>query len=514
MRTSLVVPVLIFGALISNSSTAGSPLASTCTYYFQTINNPEYDSSIEIELITIPKVLQLFTTTDGMLLGILQGKTLTSELSQTLKKQFPEYRNKLSRIPWEKLNPETQRKIVAWVHQDQSFKKSRLIRGLIPKQSIKIYLETPTSIFGKQYAIGWHELPLREILGQEPLHFTSPKTMTDFSTLEMHLRQRVNPSRNLEDAWNILEALKINPVPVHQHVVGNLSPENFRPYLIIESARLIEFHRRLNLYTEMLRLLNRKPVEKIHDEKNIFFDSLKQDRLQSDFLGTFMNLASIAPDQPKQAPRRQPAYVCLRLPGTYEGTEPLFGFEFRTLTKNDPPVDQEKMKKLMDSTQYSITHQDYGLPKKKFEQWIRTELHETSNNQDILKDASDKEITQFVNVQIKNLYYSKNLNYRFLIEVLGQKKARHIYNRLSNAPFASNQAIPMLTHDWSHDPLLFGDPTTQRKIREIQKTALKRLDAGEHPSDTLIYFLKKSSFFKIIEDSLGISNEKRLGKSP
>jgi len=72
----------------------------------------------------------------------------------------------------------------------------------------------------------------------------------------------------------------------------------------------------------------------------------------------------------------------------------------------------------------------------------------------------------------------------------------------------------MLTHDWSHDPLLFNDSKTQIKIRETQKTALKRIDAGEHPSEALIYFLKKSSFFKIIEDSLGISNEKRPGRSP
>lgn len=45
-----------------------------------------------------------------------------------------------------------------------------------------------------------------------------------------------------------------------------------------------------------------------------------------------------------------------------------------------------------------------------------------------------------------------------------------------------------------------------KKIREIQMNAMKRLDAGEDPADTLIYFLKKSSFFRIIEDSLGISS--------
>jgi len=390
MRTSLAGLALILGAFISHSSTAEPLLTSTCAYRFQTINDPLFDSSIEIELGTIPQVLNLFTTSDGMVSGILRGKPLSPELAQALKKQFPEYKNKLSRIPWEKLNPETQRKIVAWVHQTQDFDNSRLIQGLIPKQSIKIYLSNPTSIFGKKYEIGWNELPLRTILGQEPLHFTSPKSMANFSALEMHIRQRVNPSKNLEETWNLLEVLKINPVPVHQHVVGKLTPETFGPHLIIETARLIEFHRRLNLYNEMLRILNKKPIESIHDEKHLFFDSLKQDRLIDDFMNTFISLRPHSSDHSSRRPRRNPAYVCLRLPGTYDGTEPLFGFEFRTLTKKDPPADQEKMKKLMDSTQYSITHQEYGLPKKNFEQWIRTELQESTEDQDILLDASEK----------------------------------------------------------------------------------------------------------------------------
>lgn len=98
--------------------------------------------------------------------------------------------------------------------------------------------------------------------------------------------------------------------------------------------------------------------------------------------------------------------------------------------------------------------------------------------------------------------------------MLDRKKALEVARRLKNAAFVSNQAIPILTHDWSHDPLLFGDLETQKKVREIQKTAVKRLAAGEYPNDTLIYFLKKSSFFKIIEDSLGISNGKKLERSP
>lgn len=321
MRTSLTLIVLILGSFISQNSTAESSFASACVNHFHITNDPQYDSSIEIELGTIPEVLQLFTTPDGMLSGILRGKPLPSEFAEALKKKFPEHRNQLSRISWDKLNPETQRKIVAWVHQNQDFRESRIIQGLIPKESVKIYLKDPISIFGKTYEIGWNELPLRNILGHTPLHFTSPNSIADFSTLEMHVRQRVNPSRNLENTWRLLEALKIKPVPVHQHVVGNLDSKNFSPHLLIETARLIEFHRRLNLYTEMLRILNRKPIESFHDEEHLFFDSLKQDRLQSDFMETFKSLRSSSSNSSspsKHPPKRNPAYVCLRLPGTYD----------------------------------------------------------------------------------------------------------------------------------------------------------------------------------------------------
>lgn len=168
----------------------------------------------------------------------MRGTNLPFEFTENLKKQFPELGNKISRIPWNKFKPEIQRKIVAWVHEGQFFEDSRLIQGLVPKEFMKIYIEKPTSIFGKKYETGWNNLPLKEILGKEPLHFTSQKTISDFSTLEMHIRQKVSPSRNLEEAWNLLEALKINPVPVHQHVVGKWSLENFSPNLFIESARL------------------------------------------------------------------------------------------------------------------------------------------------------------------------------------------------------------------------------------------------------------------------------------
>lgn len=163
-----------------------------------------------------------------------------------------------------------------------------------------------------------------------------------------------------------------------------------------------------------------------------------------------------------QVPDRSPAYVCLRLPGTYDGKEPLFGFEFRTLSKKAPSIEQEKMKKLMDSTQYAIAHQEYGLPKKKFENWIRTELQEKSSNRDILGHVSKEEMVQFVDIQIKNLYYGRKIDLSFLMEVFGRKKGREVDNRLVNEHLRSNQAIPILTHDWSHDPLLFENPRTQK----------------------------------------------------
>jgi len=58
---------------------------------------------------------------------------------------------------------------------------------------------------------------------------------------------------------------------------------------------------------------------------------------------------------------RNLAYVSLRLPGTYDGTETIFGFEFRTLSKKNPVTIHEKIKKLMDTSQYAIKNLEYGI---------------------------------------------------------------------------------------------------------------------------------------------------------
>lgn len=512
MRLSILVFILVlvfsffmaWTLLYSKTAHSAQSTPSACTLFFQSLQQslryPQYDSSIEIELKTTPEVLRLLTTSDGKISGLLRGKTLPSELSQSLKKQFPEFGNKLNRIPWDRIDPETQKKLIVHAHHEQTFWESRNLQGLIPKEVIRVYLKRPTFLFGKTYAAGWNDLPLREMIGRSPLDFTSPESLQYFETVEIHLRQKVNPSQNIEEAWALLDLLRVSASPAHQHIVENLSREKFTSRPLEESLRLVEFHRRINLYVEMLRILNGRPIETItdpNDPMNIYFDSLHQRELQDDFL----NLVTSVKEQGETFdPRtyRNLAYVSLRLPGTYDGSDPIFGFEFRTLSKKDPIDIQEKMKKLMNATQYAITHLAYGIPEQTFYRWVKTQIPDDN--------ASQSSLLNTLNESVAKLYYKEIPDYKLVAAILDEPKAGVVYDKLRQAT-QSNNAIPMLTHSWADDPLLYGAPAAQKQVREVQKKALSRISAGEKPAEALVYFLKKSGLFRVIENSLGIQQQ-------
>lgn len=497
---SKLIPLLLmitpFGMLFPQSLLGANLFHSDCSSLFQASFEPQYDSSIEVELATSAEVLQLFTTPDDRLSGLIREKPLSPELRWILKNQFPTFENRLAEIPWDQLSPELQKKLVAWTHQGQLFSDSRIIHGLIPKKSIRILLQNPIILFGKRYEPGFVEFPLREILSTEPFHFTHPESIETFSGIEIHFRKKIRPSQNLEGAWRFLEIAGLHANTAHQHIVGKFSKEKLAINPLLESSRLVEFHRRLNLYTEMLRLLNGKPIETIEQDGISRFDSLHQSEFQDDFLRIYL---SITGTLRRYTPTlyRNIAYVSLRFPGTYDGDEPLFGFEFRTLSKKDSPDVQAKIKTLMDQTQSAIDTLNYGLPRITMIRWLALD-----NESSLEKSESKKTpFSSFVH-RIKNLYYNPLPTHDFLEVTLGSAAALKVYEQLDQAT-KTNNAIPMLTHPWAQDPLFFENLEAQKQMKNIQRRALQRVLAGEKPGDALIYFIKKSGLFRVIEASLG-----------
>jgi hypothetical protein len=255
----------------------------------------------------------------------------------------------------------------------------------------------------------------------------------------------------------------------------------------------------MNLYVEMLRVLDRKPLETLGDLENTYFDSLHQQELQDDFL----NLVTSIKKEDETFDRRfyrNLAYVSLRLPGIYDGTDRLFGFEFRTISRKDSVEIQEKLKKLMDTAQYAITNLEYGIPIENFYLWIATQLPP--------QEEPGRNPLQFLNNCVRKLYYDEYSYYSSIISIWDSPKALEVQDKLTQAT-QSNNAIPMLTHSWAEDPLLLEAPEVQKHVQEIQKQAFLRISAGEKPAETLIYFLKKSGLFRIIEHSLGLQEQSK-----
>lgn len=470
-----------------------------CNQFFGALHPAKMDSSIEMELGANTPTMNLFTTTDGTLAPVLERAELPEGLAKTLRDAYPEVAD-LKTLPWDSLDSASQVALIehaAKVNNHQFF-LSRKVPGLLYRDTIELSFTRPTEFLGKHYPAGTHKFASSEIFRGTAIEFKSPTSMTNNLGFELHLRSPAAPSTNLKNAWALEGGLGYKPGNLHQHIVAPLPQAKILANPLLQATRMTEYYRRINLYAEMKAVLNGGTITQNISENAVYFGNMKDENLSSVFdyfaTGATKNLSS----------NNKIAWVGMRGSDAYNGSEKLWGLEFRDI---DPRYPVAELGRMMDAAQSSLVRDEYGIPEEKIQRWME---HNVSYLEKIGKGGirpnilhADTALTLKYPQTIPNgLFASLNPDLRTLL-ALNLSEKMQLGLALTKA-HENNLSVAMLVKNWAQDPLFFENPEVVKKIHEVQAQALRRLMAGEKQKDVMQYFLKRSGIHYMFEKSLGI----------
>ena len=175
------------------------------------------------------------------------------------------------------------------------------------------------------------------------------------------------------------------------------------------------------------------------------------------------------------------AYVGFRGGDTYDDPS-LFGFEVRGISKS---ADTQIIKNFLNTLQWAMKQEDYGVPKQQMEEWISKQPH--SFYLDMGKTWYQ---------QPWEILKANGFGHRY--EEIDSYLRKHFFD------LEKNRELKMIFYDWANDPLLFNKPKLLLHIRKEQILALESLKSGmESPVRIMNDFLIHSGLYGIFTRSLG-----------
>jgi hypothetical protein len=286
-----------------------------------------------------------------------------------------------------------------------------------------------------------------------------------------------------------LRLIGIADVPRHAHIVARFPYELFQKDPVLYTALISDYFRRVNLISEMLSI-------QLHDVslRNVssFFGYLDQLRLES-FVDELKRIGTNPSEL--RAYRSKLHAVGVAGPGFYSDHQ-AWGFEVRTLLQADRGEISERV---LDSIQWGLAHNDFGLDENHFKQWLKKFVEEENTP---------------VASAIKGLHY--NAEESFLPSlfkkspVANPARTQLVQELVEKKVFDSHLELKMLTHNWQSDPLLFQNIEAIARVKRTQAIALDQI--GEKwkqgvlntPEITRIMknFLQESQLLELLLKSL------------
>ena len=454
------------------------------------------DSAVELELDATPEVLLLLTTSNGKVSGLLKSsENLPQWFLQSAASKFPHVLDP-KQIEWDALDFEMQIRLIRELspRRSQNFFNDRRVHGLVTRKILTLEFEQETLFLGKRYPPGKHSIDTSSVLS-EKVEYGGPDDVRSFSGVELHFRSPQVAGLTSNDAWTLLDGLRIPRNHQHVHVLAPLKSSDFGPNPEIHAAMMADFFRRSNLAAEMLTVLHEggSITREAHGAVT-YFDSVPVENLRGD---TNYFLKFSKGQEPKIGARYKMGWVGMRGTDTYDKPG-LWGLEVRSISSGTDP---EVARGFLNGVQQSMNTSAYGVSREQMGRW--------------LEGVSEHQIDD----RIARAWYGQSVNpYAKSADVFFERASIAVQAKLGQgAPFLAakdkildamtgRKEVKMLLFDWSTDPLVFENPALAEKIASEQLRAIDRILNTPEPNvnDIVSDFLVDSGLYAEVMKSLGV----------
>lgn len=459
------------------------------------------DSAVELELSLTEHVVKYITTMDGTLAPLFTSPNkVPPDVKQFIIKKGVEEKNILE-YPVENLPASLKLKAIqqAIISKNMKFlsavRNQRKIPGLIVKEEIQ-----------ERYSL------------LETVELGNPQATKDGSFIELHLRTNKLPGEVALMATKVQKLLKGDVGPFHMHVVFDLMVPWLKQNPNLNSWRLVEYWRRLNLAMEFRDVFengyailsdrytfegatydNFLPLSYrgLREGFNYFSKISEQGNESSEKLSTSYNLGSSS----------KMGWIGLWGHDKYDKPN-LFGFELRFLTGKDLPTN---LIEFLNQLPEKMKSREFGLDEKDLHLWGEFVSYKTQKHSFIyllkilrgheaeLPNAVTEEVFQVLNPHRSYEDLIRDLNPELKQIVLS------INQQFAYKEFNSKGRLRYLLHNWQLDPLIFKNPALQANIYDAQLKALRQWRMNPRNERQIIQtFLLESGLYMVFAESVNL----------
>ncbi len=431
------------------------------------------DSSVELELRISAKaspelpandaknILSILTTPNGLVSGLIEHL-----LHEAYQKEFPDIslNTKWSEVGWKQ-----QFDILKWLGKNRDWKPENdkpLHSGLLLDTSIPEF---------QDYA-------------KDPsVHMGDPNRKEFFDLLEIHFRtNKYSPSQLPEKSFDLMKARGISKRNGHEHVVGTPPKERFE-----KAEDLLAFlinYRNVNLASEMISIVNKGLSLKF---RRFEFGTLTGEKLK-DLTTAFIQWRNYETFK-FRAFFFKFHYVAFRFPDFYDGKQPTFGWEFRTLSDHVLTF----FAPILDYAQEYLNLK--AEPESDTLDWLRLVQVPESLLGKLLGRNKEADF-------MERLYYrqsDRDINFKLAPPAI-QELAKKSDTTALIKESAENLEVQMLFYDWTQDPLLFAQSEElKNKLLVSQMNAFRySLKNPANASNHVRIFLEESGLYNLVIKSV------------
>ncbi len=251
--------------------------STVCELGLPRLAEPQFDSSVELELKLTPETMQFITSTDGTLrpFGPLPART-----QKWIEENKPRYADKMRELPWDQLPFEEKQYLMRRPGPAHDFFRDRSIKGTKIRDEIEVVFRKNTTFLGQMYPRGKHTLRTASFMTPH-VEYGDPNHMKNAGDIELHFRVRQSAGSASKDAWTLLEGMKIPRNHQHVHIVAKMPLARLMADPTNEGFRSADFIRRANLLAEMISVMEGTKIFQHSDHIGEYFAYLER----SDYTG-------------------------------------------------------------------------------------------------------------------------------------------------------------------------------------------------------------------------------------
>lgn len=499
----------IFGRSIGFSALVVSLLAAPaarahCAEELETITpenpSPQYGSAVEAERSLSKEILALLTTTDGTLAPLARWGAKTFDFPGWFVAWSSEvYPGKApGSLRWDDIDDIFKRPLIAHFGKERgpkTFDQDRKIPGLRIRDQIVLKVPRATQLFGRTIPAGRQLWESSDALISY-VEFRSPNDMNDAGGVELHFRTAQRAGDLQQDVHQFFSLLGLPAKRTHVHLPFRLArltetPPPVSEPLRIEALQEMDFFRRINLAADMAEIMEAGGAGQLRDAKNTeVVDVAGQEKYRwsrfapyydGDLLGAFARILNHMLNLSTRtwSTSAKLGAFGFRYSGTYENPD-LFGYEARRVTSE---MGDRFYQRLLNSIERRRQTLDFGIPRAYFSS------------------------RRFLPGLKRDLIFQALWPHHNYAQKTGVATGRVLFEhwdlyRIQEIRRQDHIEIDYLAHDWSADPLFFGDLGALVRVNTLQIQAVADILAGQPIQAVLQRFLRESGLYQRLLDSV------------